>query len=81
MEEELIEILWSIRKNKKHPNRAFKEIVQLKEKYDEKFLLHLIDVVWMEAKESEEVPSTIWRKEMIETAKKTLGIYLMLNNE
>lgn len=71
MEEDLIDILWNIKENKKHPNRGYKEILLLKEKYDEKFLLHLIDVVWMEAKESEEVPSTIWRKEMIETAKKT----------
>lgn len=35
------------------------------------FLLHLVDVVWNTAKESEEVPSTKWAKEMIDKANET----------
>lgn len=34
------------------------------------FLLHLVDVVWNECTESEEVPDTVWSKKMIEKALK-----------
>lgn len=33
-----------------------------------KFLLHLVDVVWGEAKEDQSVPSTEWASRMIEKA-------------
>jgi hypothetical protein len=41
------------------------------EKLNDKFLLHLVDVVWQTANEDESVPSTIWAMKMIEHAKNT----------
>ena len=40
-------------------------------KRQDKFLLHLVDVVWGEANEDESVPSTDWALRMIEKAKAT----------
>ena len=37
----------------------------------ERFLLHLVDVVWGVANEDESVPGTDWAKRMIEQAKKS----------
>jgi len=43
-------------------------------KNDKKFLRHLVDTVWSDAKESGEVPSTIHADKLIEKARETFKI-------
>jgi len=42
-------------------------------KNDKKFLRHLVDTVWSDAKESGEVPSTIHADKLIEKARETFN--------
>lgn len=42
---------------------------------DEKLLLHLVDVVWMDSKESTEVPATSHAKELIQKAFELLNTH------
>ena len=41
MDEKLIDILWEVKEGKKHPNKAFKEILKLSNEDAEKRLIEL----------------------------------------